>query len=154
MPPGRAGRPSLYTEELATLICKRIADGESLRKICKDRNEMPAIDTVRIWLLKKPDFAAQYARAREEQADLYADECIEIADDKNGDILAIGEGGDSRMITNSANVQRAKLQVDARKWKASQMFPKKWGQQNVTNTLQGPEGKDLKFIVEIVKDKE
>lgn len=104
---------------------------------------MVHIDTVREWLLQKPEFSAQYARAREEQADLLADECIEIADDKSQDILDIKEGGDTRMITNSAAVQRAKLQVDARKWKAGQLAPKKWGQQNIKTELTGTDGKDL-----------
>lgn len=136
------GRPSKYSMELVTDICRRIAEGQSLRKICAGPG-MVHIDTVREWLLQKPEFSAQYARAREEQADLLADECIEIADDKSQDILDIKEGGDTRMITNSAAVQRAKLQVDARKWKAGQLAPKKWGQQNIKTELTGTDGKDL-----------
>ena len=136
------GRPSKYTDELVNEICRLISSGLSLRKICL-QERMPTIECVRVWLLNKPQFSAQYARAREEQADLLADECIDIADDKSQDILDIKEGGDTRMITNSAAVQRAKLQVDARKWKASQMAPKKWGQQNIKTELTGADGKDL-----------
>lgn len=143
----KTGRPSKFTEELALAICSIIASGESLRKLCQ-RPGMPHIDTVREWLIQKPLFSAQYARAREAQADLLADEIIEIADDKSQDILDIAEGGDSRMITNSAAVQRAKLQVDARKWKASQMAPKRWGQQQTQVT--GPDGGALaiKLVIE------
>ncbi len=36
--PKKKGRPSLYTEVLATRICKRLAEGESLRAICRDRS--------------------------------------------------------------------------------------------------------------------
>lgn len=123
-------------------ICDKIAGGQSLRKICL-LDGMPHIDTVREWLLKDAEFSAQYARAREEQADFYADEIVEIADDKSQDILEVGEGGDIRSLTNSAAVQRAKLQVDARKWKASQLAPKRWGQQNIKTELTGADGKDL-----------
>lgn len=129
----KGGRPSMYTQELAKSICDRLANGESLRTICKSEG-MPTRETVRVWRNDNPDFSGQYARAREDQADFYADECIEIADDKSQDILDIKEGGDTRMITNSAAVQRAKLQCEMRKWKASQLAPKRWGQQNATVT--------------------
>jgi len=39
----------------------------------------PHLHTLRVWLRDKPEFTAQYARAREEQADFHADEIIEIA---------------------------------------------------------------------------
>lgn len=69
---------------------------------------MPHIDTVRGWLGARDGFSAQYARAREEQADGFADEIIEIAD-------------------TTDDPQKAKLQIDARKWKASKLAPKKYG---------------------------
>lgn len=146
----KIGRPSLYSEALVTTICNLIASGESLRKLCQ-RPGMPTTETIRAWLIEKPEFSAQYARAREAQADLLADEIIEIADDKSQDILDVGEGGDARSITNSAAVQRAKLQVDARKWKASQMAPKRWGQQSMAVT--GADGGPLivKTVIETKK---
>jgi hypothetical protein len=39
------GRPSIFTPELSEEICRRLADGESLRNICA-RPEMPAARTV------------------------------------------------------------------------------------------------------------
>lgn len=105
---------------------------------------MPSFDSVMTWLHKHPEFADQYAQARDKQAELLADECIEIADDDSQDILDVGVGGDMRSITNSAAVQRAKLRVDARKWKASQLAPKKWGQQQIKNEHTGAEGGPIK----------
>jgi hypothetical protein len=146
----KIGRPSLYSDKLVETICNLIASGESLRKVCQ-RPGMPTCETIRVWLIEKPTFSAQYARAREAQADLLADEIIEIADDKSQDILDVGEGGDVRSITNSAAVQRAKLQVDARKWKAGQLAPKRWGQQSMAVT--GADGGPLivKTIIETKK---
>lgn len=146
------GRPPKKTSELMEQICSRIADGESLRKICVSIGVNR--ETVRDWLNKDPQFSGQYARAREEQADLLADQCIEIADDKSQDILDIPDGGDTRLITNSAAVQRAKIQIDARRWKAGQLAPKKWGQQNSKTELVGDGGGPVKFVVEVVKAKE
>lgn len=105
------GRPSKYSEELAVKICSMIASGKSLKSICEESG-MPHRDTVREWLLQNAEFSAKYARAREEQADLFADEIVEIAD---------------AVFADSAEVAKAKLQIDARKWKASKMLPKKYG---------------------------
>lgn len=100
-------RPSSFSEEIADDICQRIADGKSLRSICSHEG-MPSRESVRRWLADNENFRGQYARAREEQADYYADEIIEIAD------LA-------------EDPQKARVQIDARKWKASKMAPKKYG---------------------------
>ena len=112
--PKKKGRPSLYTEALAAKICRRLAEGESLRAICADK-VMPAISTVMGWLFngKHEDFSEQYTRARQAQAEFRADEIIEIAD-------AAEHGG-------SEEVQAARLRVDARKWIAAKLLPKKYG---------------------------
>ncbi len=45
----KVGRPSGYTEAIAVEICRRIAERESLRKICADP-DMPDKTTVLRWL--------------------------------------------------------------------------------------------------------
>lgn len=107
----RAGRPALNWEAVADTICERIAQGESLRGICADKG-MPSITTVHKWLIEQPEFAKQYVRAREEQAEFYADQIVSIADEA---------------IADPAYVAKARLQIDARKWKASKLAPKKYG---------------------------
>ena len=102
------GRPSIYSQELADRICERLASGESLRSICAD-DAMPDGKTVRNWLSDKPEFVLQYARAREDQAEAHADRIIEIADDESID----------------ANHKR--IMVDARKWVAAKLKPKRYG---------------------------
>ena len=103
------GRPSSYTQEIADNICKLLAGGLSLRKICL-MDGMPHIDTVRRWLIEedKATFHVQYTRAREEQADFYADEITEIADTEE-------------------DPNKARVRIDARKWVASKLKPKKYG---------------------------
>lgn len=120
------GRPSLYTPELAEEICRRLADGESLRAICRD-DGMPDCVTVRRWLAAHEPFRTQYARARQDQADSFIDAALEIADS--------AEPGRS---------DAAKLQVDTRKWAAARMAPKRWGDSSAL-TLQNPDGSALGF---------
>ncbi len=62
----KAGRPSLYTKALAVKICRRLAEGESLRAVCLDR-AMPDKTTILRWLADetKAEFRTQYAHARD-----------------------------------------------------------------------------------------
>lgn len=118
-----AGRPSEYSHEVAAVICGRLADGEPLTKICKDE-AMPSTPTVYKWMMQRPEFASAYARAREEQADTLADEIVAISDDSRNDTQVDDDGN---RIVNHDHINRAKLRVDARKWVAAKLKPKKWG---------------------------
>ena len=104
----RMGRRSTLTPELAGAICRRIAEGESLRTICRDQ-AMPSRRTVLRWCEENAVFCHQYACAREAQADTLAEEVVTIADD---DAIA---------------PERAKVRIDARKWLAAKVAPKRWG---------------------------
>lgn len=119
----KVGRPSDYSREKATAICDQIEDGRSLRAICQTEG-MPAKSTVLLWLALHPEFSAQYARAREAQADKYAEEILEIADDASRDYIETEDGPK----LNSEHVQRSRLRVDSRKWLASKLAPKKYGE--------------------------
>lgn len=124
------GRPTDYTSELANEICARIADGESLRSICRDREEkMPSIRSVMRWLGLYEEFRQQYAHAREVQAESMFEEMLEIADDGSNDWMERtgkdGETGDK--VVDHEHVSRSKLRVDTRKWVLARMAPKKYG---------------------------
>ena len=130
------GRPTDYTPELASQICERLADGESLRAICRDES-MPARSTVFRWLAEDAAFQDQYARAREAQADALAEDILDIADDGRRDYLKDPESG--REIVDHDHIARARLRVDARKWYAGKVAPKKYGDK-ATVALTNPEG--------------
>ncbi len=121
----KKGRPSLHTEALAAKICRRLAEGESLRAICADK-AMPAISTVMGWLFdgNHNGFSEQYARAREAQAEVRADEIVDIADDDTNDFTADKDG---KLVANNEHIQRSRLRVDARKWIAAKLLPKRYG---------------------------
>jgi hypothetical protein len=122
------GAPTTYNEHIASVICIRIAEGESLREIVKDAG-MPDRSTVYDWLLRHPSFADQYARAREEQADTLADEIIAIADEQP-EIIAVTDKKTGALIEHKldgAFLQWQKNRIDARKWTAMKLKPKKYG---------------------------
>ncbi|GKX60657.1 terminase small subunit-like protein [Leminorella grimontii] len=107
----KTGRPSDYLPEVAEDICALLADGESLRSICK-RQGMPNKATVFRWLRVHEEFRDQYAKATDSRADAVFEEMLDIADDA---------------AEESAAVAKARLQIDTRKWVLSRMNPKKFG---------------------------
>ena len=114
-----------FSQELFDTICERIADGESLRSICRD-DAMPALSTAFKWLDEKPGLSDQYARACEvRQAHLF-DEIIDIADTP-----VVGEKRkttkDGVEIVEGDMIEHRRLQIEARKWALGRMNPKKYG---------------------------
>lgn len=107
------GRLLMFAEDIADIFLDRLAGGESMRKICLDA-DMPDGSTIRKWLARNPDFAKQYAYARDAQADSMFDETLYIADALPDD-------------ATSEQVQVARVQIDVRKWAAGKLRPKKYG---------------------------
>lgn len=109
----------VLTKTLGAKICRALMEPVSLREICK-KGSMPARSTVLRWLSSEEPseleqwFRVQYARAREVQADLIVDDILELADESKG-------------CVTPAEVQSYKLRVEARKWVASKLAPKRYG---------------------------
>ena len=135
-----------YSEEIFQAILDRIAQGESLNKICQ-REDFPHQSNVYRWLAQKPELRDKYARAREIQADKYFNEIIAIADDSTGDY----EEGEKGLQFNSEHVQRSRLRIDARKWAASKLAPKKYGDKTHIEHS-GDEQKPLSINISIIGD--
>ena len=115
------GRHSEYTHETADQICALIADGKSLRDICK-RDDMPDKSTVMRWLANENNqyFRDQYAHAKDIQADSLFDDCLAIADQYEAD--------EKTALDATDHIQRARLRIDTRKWMAGKLRPKKYGE--------------------------
>lgn len=104
----KRGGQTTYTQEVADEICRRLAEGETLRSICRDL-DVP-IGTVLGWVRDdREGFAEQYARARNIGYEVMADELLEIAD------------------RGSEDWQRDRLRVDTRKWLLARALPKRYG---------------------------
>lgn len=119
----KGGRPSDYMPETAHDICAKLAEGESLRSVCNSQG-MPSKATVFRWLSENAEFRDQYAKATEQRADALFEEMLEIADD---------------VLPDSAEVAKAKLRIDTRKWSLARMSPKKYGDK-VTQEITGADG--------------
>lgn len=131
------GRPTIFTTELAEKICELTAESDkSLKTICIELGI--SISNVRKWLkdADKKEFADEYARAKEEQADFLAEQILEIADDSSEDEQINPKTGE--ITINQEFVQRSKLRIDARKWVAAKLKPKKYGEKtSIDHTTDG-----------------
>jgi hypothetical protein len=113
-----AKRPTDLTDDLAADICRRLADGETLRAICRD-DGLPPERTVRTWAFENEAFAPRYARARELGYQTMFEQILEIADNPEAD---------------AATVNRDRLKIDARKWMLAKALPKLYGDKLETTT--------------------
>lgn len=118
------GRPSDYTDEMADAICERLCEGESLRSICRDE-EMPSMSMVLRYVDRHSHFRDQYTRAMAVRAEKMAEEILDIADNGANDTY-LDDDGNKR--TDHDVIARSRLRVDSRKWLASKLLPKKYGE--------------------------
>ena len=131
------GRPNtqleLY-EKYGSKICSELEKGRSLSDILRD-DGMPSPSTVFRWLNNDiGNFREEYARAREWQATIQAEEIIAIADNVDEDAQAIA---------------KAKLQIDTRKWVAARMAPKHWGSKS--EVLVSSKSENMASLAELFK---
>ena len=131
-----AGRPSKYTQELADIVCERLALGESMRSVARDE-AMPAVSTLFKWIRELPEFSAQYDKAKIESADCLVEDMLDIADNQAAQDVTID--GETFSAVTAVGVSHAKLRVDTRKWAASKLKPKKYGEK-IAQEITGKDG--------------
>jgi len=125
------GKPTKYSEAICDEICDLIAtSNKSMATICREVGI--SYRTHLYWLREHEDYLRKYARAKQDQADYLAEEILSISDDEANDFVE-GEYG---KVGNNAAIQRSKLKVDSRKWIASKLKPKKYGDK-VENEITG-----------------
>jgi hypothetical protein len=121
----------MFDSAVAAYVCEHLAEGKSLREICRERREtdptFPAESTVRSWVVDDINgFAAQYARARDIGLDCLADEIREISDTPViGETETTKEWGTE--VKKGDMLEHRRLQVDSRKWYLSKLAPKRYG---------------------------
>jgi len=88
----------------------------------------------------------RYARSKEIQADLIAEEILDIADDGSNDFMRIVKGDESYEVERKEVTNRSRLRVDSRKWLLSKLLPKKYGDKiEVDNNHNFPDGIKINF---------
>jgi hypothetical protein len=106
------GRPTLYNPNTVDNILAHIAAGFSLNSISK-LDGMPHASTVFDWLLRYPDFADKYARARSAQADAKFEAISDITD---------------RVLSGEIDPHAGRVAIDAYKWQAGKLRPSVYGE--------------------------
>lgn len=130
------------------LMCAAVASSEKgLKRLCEEfkatDKEFPSHMQFIRWNLEDESFRSRYAHAKEQQADVIADQILEISDDSSLDEIFTDEG---KRLLNSEFVQRSKLRVDARKWVAAKLRPKKYGDK-ITQEHTGPNGDAITLLL-------
>lgn len=133
-----------FTQQIFDTVCERLADGESLRAICSDE-DMPSTHSFLKWVDRDEELARQYARARESQADAIFDEILDIADDARNDWMKTNGKDDEGYIVNGETARRSQIRIDARKWMAGKLRPKKYGEK-YTAELTGANGGPVELV--------
>jgi hypothetical protein len=109
-----AGRPPLpFNDNAADQILEAISEGMGLVTFLKQRPDLPSYSTVMRWVRDNPEFAAQYACAREDMADHDADKIADVADD---------------VMKGKVDPAAARVAIDAFKWSAGKRRPKRYGE--------------------------
>jgi hypothetical protein len=118
-----------YSKKLTEKICQRIARGDAWYRIA-NTDGLPSYDTLYVWLRKYPDFAEDFAQAREIAADLRADKTLAVAEE-----------------ATAATVQRDRLRVAALQWHAAKAAPRRYGSRAGGDVEQ--EGEPRRLIIEV-----
>ena len=101
------GRTPLYTPEIGSEICDRLAQGDTLQAIISDMG-INSRAVVYNWTERYPAFLDAFSRARGKQADAFADDVVHVSDTEE-------------------DPRRAKNRMDARMWAAAKLKPRQYG---------------------------
>jgi hypothetical protein len=122
-------------EEISRAVIEALLDGGSLRKATKaagvDRS------TFIRWISKDQELLTEYLLARQAQAEHYFDEILDIADEPAADLV---------------EVNKRRIQIDARKWVLSKMNPKRYGKQLTLENIQADRPRAL--VIRVLKEDE
>lgn len=119
------GKWKPYDHETAERICELVSEGKSIVD-CAQMKGIPSRTVIYKWLDENEEFKGMYARAREQRADFYADELLNIADN-----------------ADESNYNVARLKIDTRKWVASKLHAKRYGD---SKTIKGDENEPVAVI--------
>lgn len=114
-------RKALQDEILALL-----AEGKSVRSIAKIEG-MPKLRTIMEWLRTDPEFASLYGKAKQDGADAWAEDILDLAHEA---------------LDHPEKANAYRVAIDALKWAASKLKPQKYGdrvEQHIVNETPPPQ---------------
>lgn len=130
------------------VFCEYIAQGGHMAGFCKENGVRYSNWTK--WIHSDADRAVMYARAREERADVLADEIVSISDETKVEKVKDEDGNEVDLKLDATAVARNRLRIDARKWVASKLKPRIYGEK-ITNEITGQGGGPVQFTFASLK---
>ena len=130
----KGGRPTVMTLQMREEICRRLAEGESLRSIARS-DGMPSVSTVTLAVVQdREGFSAQYAQAREAAGYAHGDRIADVVE---------------LLSTGAIDPNVGKAMMDGLKWVAERMAPKSHSaKQEIAHT--SPDGSFAPTTIRIV----
>jgi hypothetical protein len=134
---------NLGISNLTNLVHGGDPDHERRKMVAWASKMIPRIKHISRWKAEgnkicATEFRDQYARAREVQADFWAEQIIEISDTPL-EGTRTEDGKDGIKTVREDMLGHRRLQVDTRKWLMARMAPKKYGDR-LTQEVSGPAG--------------
>jgi len=126
-------------------ICDKVVNNKTSFNKAIEESEINLMTFYR-WLTKSDPFKERYKYARDIRADVLFEEIIDIADTTE-------EGTKTKdtpkgLITETGDMtEHRRLKIDARKWVASRMNPKKYGNTPISEN----DGTDNEITIKIVE---
>lgn len=144
-----ATTPARTRDEVLIEVFARVSGGESVSAVFRTRG-MPNIRTFWRWVADDASVLTRYEAAFAMRGHAIAEEILDIADtcrigEKRKTVqISQGRGVEvvklpAEEVTTGDMVERAKLQVDARKWLLARMLPKKYGDKIEQTHVMGDE---------------
>jgi hypothetical protein len=125
----RRGAPTKYNTDIAKRVCELVAGTTlTLHQIARELG-LGYGGVILAWAHRHEDFGQQYARAREHQMQLRADELLEIADDTSNDWMDVEtESGRVVRMLDHEHVKRSEVRIRTRMWLMARYAPKVFGE--------------------------
>lgn len=135
IPPLHINHQAWDKAAVMAIVCERVASStKSMVTILADGyegNPLPTYTAVKEWLSGSEALAAQYARAKEDQADFMGEEMAELHNKAWIPVLVDGVplmvDGKPLMTVDKASVALVRLEADNKKWLMGKLRPKKYG---------------------------
>jgi hypothetical protein len=148
------GRPTIYNEELANLICERVAShGCGLNELCKKFSDMPNPDTIYSWRAKYEHFSESFLAARKIQGhalfETSLNDLAEIKDYYYDDPKTGARCVDSGIVAAQKAIAQHKLGM------AAKLRPKDYGVTSVEEANNESNAKEVaEHVAKIMKESE
>jgi hypothetical protein len=122
-------KPALYTPWLGAEICAGLAEGRTLRQICRS-SSMPHYSTVLGWVDDDIDgFRRRYHEARRHGAEQLFEQMLEVAANTSEDAeIRLDNKGMPYAAINGFAIARAKLIIDTMRYSLAKLYPRKYGE--------------------------